>query len=176
VRGTLVFADAHQLIVRDRSGEVVTMARPADMALSELYPIKLTDIKKGSFIGTGAMPQPDGTQKAVQVVVFPESARGSGEGFHPWEVLPGSTMTNATVADLAAAPVSVHGGKLLRLRYKGGEQTVLVAPGVPVMSFRAGTDALLVPGAQVAVNAQEKNGVPTALRVQAGRNGFAPPN
>ena len=175
IRGTLVRVDARTLVVRDRGGEVVSLARPADMAVSEVYPIKLSDIRQGSFIGTAAMPQADGTQKALEVVVFPEAARGTGEGHRPWDLLPQSTMTNATVADLAAAPKSVRGGQQLRLTYKGGEKTVIVPPDVPVVTFRPGTEALLVPGAKVLVNAQEKNGTPTALRVTAGRNGFAPP-
>ncbi|RQO53809.1 hypothetical protein DBV14_13615 [Variovorax sp. KBW07] len=175
IRGTLVRVDAHTLVVQDRGGEVVSLARPADMAVSEVYRIRLSDIRQGSFIGTAAMPQADGTQKALEVVVFPEAARGTGEGHRPWDLLPQSTMTNATVADLAAAPKSVRGGQQLRLTYKGGEQTVIVPPDVPVVTFRPGTEALLVPGAKVLVNAQEKNGTPTALRVTAGRNGFAPP-
>jgi hypothetical protein len=175
IRGTLVRVDANTLVVQDRGGEVVSLARPADMQLSEVYRIKLSDIKQGSFIGTAAMPQADGTQKALEVVVFPEAARGTGEGHRPWDLLPQSTMTNATVADLAAAPKSVRGGQQLRLTYKGGEKTVIVPPDVPVVTFRPGTETLLVPGAKVLVNAQEKNGTPTALRVTAGRNGFAPP-
>jgi hypothetical protein len=175
IRGTIVRVDANTLVVQDRGGEVVLLARPADLAVSEVYRIKLSDIKRGSFIGTAAMPQADGTQKALEVVVFPEAARGTGEGHRPWDLLPQSTMTNATVADLAAAPKSVRGGQQLRLTYKGGEKTVIVPPDVPVVTFRPGTDALLVPGAHVLVNAQEKNGTPTALRVTAGRNGFAPP-
>lgn len=175
IRGTIVRVDAQALVVQDRGGEVVSLARPADMAVSEVYPIKLSDIKRGSFIGTAAMPQADGTQKALEVVVFPEAARGTGEGHRPWDLLPQSTMTNATVADLAAAPKTVRGGQQLRLTYKGGEKTVVVPPDVPVVTFRPGTEALLVPGAKVLVNAQERNGVPTALRVTAGRNGFAPP-
>ncbi|MGJ7564948.1 hypothetical protein ACSFBX_08560 [Variovorax sp. RB2P76] len=175
IRGTIVRVDAKTLVVQDRGGEVVSLARPADMPVSEVYRIKLSDIKRGSFIGTAAMPQPDGTQKAIEVVVFPEAARGTGEGHRPWDLLPDSTMTNATVADLAAAPKSVRGGQQMRLTYKGGEKTVIVPPDAPVVTFRPGTDALLVPGAKVMVNAQEKNGTPTALRVTAGRNGFAPP-
>jgi hypothetical protein len=175
IRGTIVRVDAKTLVVQDRGGEVVSLARPADMTVSEVYPIKLSDIKQGSFIGTAAMPQADGSQKALEVVVFPEAARGTGEGHRPWDLLPQSTMTNATVADLAAAPKSVRGGQQLRLTYKGGEKIVVVPPNVPVVTFRPGTEALLVPGAKVLVNAQEKNGTPTALRVTAGRNGFAPP-
>lgn len=175
VRGTVVYADAHQLIVKDRGGEVVTLARAAGMPVSEVYSIKLADIKKGSFIGTAAMPQADGSQKALEVLVFPEAARGTGEGHYPWDLEPQSTMTNATVADLAAAPSSGRGGEQMRLRYKGGEKTLFVPRGTPVVTFRPATDALLVAGAKVLVNAQDSNGTPTAMRVLAGRNGFTPP-
>lgn len=175
VRGTVVYADTKQLIVKDRGGEVVSMARVPNLPVSEVYRIKLADVKQGSFIGTAAMPQPDGTQKALEVLVFPEAARGTGEGHFPWDLQPQSTMTNATVADLAAAPASVRGGQRLKLSYKGGEKTVIVPPNVPVVTFKPATDALLVPGTQVLVNAQERNGTPTALRVIAGRNGFTPP-
>ncbi|MDB5828738.1 MAG: hypothetical protein JWQ73_2958 [Variovorax sp.] len=175
VRGTVVFADQKKVVVKDRGGEVVSLARVADMPISEVYRIKLSDIKQGSFIGTAAMPQADGTQKALEVLVFPEAARGTGEGHFPWDLQPQSTMTNATVADLAAAPKNVRGGQQLKLSYKGGEKTLIVPPNVPVVTFRPGTDALLVPGAKVLINAQERNGTPTALRVLAGRNGFTPP-
>jgi hypothetical protein len=175
IRGTVVYADATQLIVKDRGGEVVSLKRVPDLPVSEVYPIRLADITKGSYIGTAAMPQPDGTQRALEVLVFPPEARGTGEGHFPWDLEPKSTMTNATVADLAAAPASVRGGQQLRLAYKGGEKTVIVPRDVPVVTFRPGTDALLVPGARVLVNAQERNGTPTAVRVLAGRNGFVPP-
>ena len=175
VRGTLVYVDPDHLVVRDRGGEVVSLARTADLPVSEVYPIRLADIRQGSFIGTAAMPQPDGTQRALEVVVFPEAARGTGEGHYPWDLQPESTMTNATVAGLAAAPASMRGGQQLRLTYKGGEKTVIVPRGVPVVTFKPGTAALLVPGARVLVTAQDKNGTPTALRVMAGRNGFTPP-
>lgn len=175
VRGTVVYADANKLIVKDRGGEVVSLARVPNLPVSEVYRIKLTDIQKGSFIGTAAMPQPDGTQKALEVLVFPEAARGTGEGHFPWDLQPQSTMTNATVADLAAAPASVRGGQQLKLSYQGGEKTVIVPRDTPVVTFKPATDALLVPGAKVLVNAQERDGTPTALRVIAGRNGFTPP-
>ena len=178
LRGTIQAVDATTLVVKARNGEVVTLLRPAEMAVTEVVPIALADIKTGSFIGTAAMPQPDGTQLALEVLVFPEAARGSGEGHYPWDLQPQSTMTNATVADLAAAPSTVPGGQQLTLRYKGGEKIVLVPANVPVVTFKPGKEdekALLVPGAGVMVTAQEKDGKPTALRVLVGRNGFAPP-
>ena len=178
VRATIEKIDATSITVKERSGEVITLVRPADMAVSEVFPIALADIKTGSYIGTAAMPQSDGSQLALEVLVFPEAARGTGEGHFPWDLQPQSTMTNATVADLAAAPASVPGGQLLRLKYKDGEKTVIVPPNAPVVSFKPGKDdekALLVPGAKVLITAQAKDGKPTALRVIVGRNGFAPP-
>ena len=179
VRATIEKIDATSITVKERSGEVITLVRPADMAVSEVFPIALADIKTGSYIGTAAMPQPDGSQLALEVLVFPEAARGTGEGHFPWDLQPQSTMTNATVADMAAAPASVvPGGQLLRLKYKDGEKTLIVPPNAPVVSFKPGKDdekALLVPGAKVLITAQELGGKPTAVRVIVGRNGFAPP-
>jgi hypothetical protein len=185
VRATIEKVDATSITVRDRRGELVTLARPADMPVSEVYPIALADIKAGSYVGTAAMPQPDGSQTALEVLVFPEAARGSNEGHYPWDLQPQSTMTNATVADLAAAPASVPGGQKLTLRYKAdasgamGEKTVIVPTGTPVVSFKPASaedqKMLLVPGAKVLVNAQEQGGKPTAMRVLVGRDGFTPP-
>jgi hypothetical protein len=178
LRATIEKVDAASLTVRERSGEVITLVRPAAMDVSEVYPLALADIKPGSYIGTAAMPQADGSQLALEVVVFPEAARGTGEGHRPWDLRPESTMTNATVADLAAAPSTVPGGQKLTLRYKDGEKTVIVPPNAPVVSFKPGKadeNVLLVPGAKVMITAQEQAGKPTALRVIVGRNGFAPP-
>jgi hypothetical protein len=178
LRGTLVRADADTLTVKERGGEVVTLKRAPGMPISEVYPIELSAIAPGSYIGTAALPQPDGTQKALEVVVFPEAARGTAEGHFPWDLMPESTMTNATVAGKSSAPASVPGGQKLVLKYKDGEKTVIVPRDVPVVSFKPGNQdekALLVPGAKVLVNAQMKDGAPTALRVNVGRDGFAPP-
>ncbi|RZL93322.1 MAG: hypothetical protein EOP82_07970 [Variovorax sp.] len=178
VRGVIERVDAGSLTVKDRSGETVTMVRPADMNVSEVVPLTLADIKPDSFVGAGAVPQPDGTQRALEVLVFPEAMRGTGEGFRPWDYMPESTMTNATVARLEAAPSSVPGGQKLLLKYKDGEQTVIVPPGTPVVTFKPGNadqSALVVPGAKVVITAQVKDGKPTALRMLVGRNGFTPP-
>ena len=178
LRATIEKVEPGSITVKERSGEVITLVRLADMEVSEVYPLALSDIKPGSYIGTAAMPQADGTQVALEVLVFPEAARGSGEGHRPWDLRPDSTMTNATVADLAAAPSSVPGGQKLTLKYKDGEKIVIVPAGVPVVSFKPGKmdeQALIVPGAKVLITAQEKDGKPTALRMVVGRNGFAPP-
>ena len=178
LRGTIEKVEPASITIKERSGEVITLVRAADMDVTELFPIALAEIKTGSYIGTAAMPQADGTQLALEVLVFPEAMRGGGEGHRPWDLQPQSTMTNATVADLAAAPASVPGGQKLVLKYKDGEKTVIVPPNVPVVTFKPGKadeNVLVVPGAKVLVTAQEKDGKPTALRLVVGRNGFRPP-
>lgn len=178
VRGVIAHVDADSLTVKDHSGEVVTMARTTDMRVTEVRPISLSDIKPRSFIGAGATPQPDGTQRAVEVHVFPEAMRGTGEGFRAWDTVPNGTMTNATVATLAAAPASTPGGRKIVLRYKDGEQTLIVPRGTPIVAFKPAQDdqaALVVQGAQVVVTARVKDGKPTASSVLVGRNGFTPP-
>lgn len=175
LRGTIEAVDATTLTLKERGGETVVLQRTADMPIAEVYAITLADIKPNSYIGTAALPQADGSQRALEVVVFPEAARGTAEGHFPWDLMPESTMTNATVEGIGAAPVDVPGGQKLVLRYKGGEKTVIVPRDVPVVTFRPAGPDLLVPGAKVLVNAQMKDGKPTALRVNAGRNGFTPP-
>jgi hypothetical protein len=117
------------------------------------------------------LAQADGSLQAIEVLVFPEAARGAGEGHYPWDLQPGSMMTNATVGDMA----STAQGRSLKLRYKGGEQTVLVPANVPVVTFKPADRTLIVPGARLLINAQMREGKPTALRILAGRNGFNPP-
>jgi len=171
LRGTVEAVSPTTLTLRQRNGEKVELALPPSLAVTEVYPVALTDIQANSFVGVGAMPQADGTQRAIAVTLFPETMRGTGEGHRPFDFLPQSTMTNATVADVAASP----DGRRLRLRYPSGEQTIVVPPDTPIVSLRPADRALLVPGAAVAVSAQEVQGRPTATRISAGRNGFAPP-
>ena len=171
LRGTIESFDNTTLVVKERSGEVLRLALADTFAVNEVVPTELASIQAGSYIGTAAMPQADGTLQALEVLVFPEQARGSNEGHYPWDLQPGSTMTNATVADV----VGQAKGRTLRLRYKDGEKTVRVPEGVPVVTVKPGDRALLVPGAKVLVTAQLRDGKPVALRAIAGRNGFAPP-
>jgi len=118
------------------------------------------------------MPQADGSQLAFLVTVFPESARGTNEGHYPFEAVPQSTMTNATVVGVASAPE----GRRLQLRYKDGEQTIIVPPGAAIVSFKPADRSLLVAGASASLSAREIDGKPTAVRISAGRNGFQLPN
>ena len=174
MRGNIVSVSATSLVVNDRGGEVVELALTDKLVVSEVYPIKLEGIKPGSFIGTAAMPQADGTQRAIAVSVFPEAARGTGEGHRPFDLLPQSTMTNATVEDVAVAGNAVA-GRTLKLKYKDGEKTVMVPADAPIVTSRPGDRSLLVPGASVSLFAQAIEGKPTALRINVGKNGFALP-
>jgi len=171
LRATVESFDGTTLVVKERSGEVISLALADNFAVNEVVPIELSAIEPNSYVGIASTPQADGTLQALEVLVFPEAARGSGEGHYPWDLQPGSMMTNATVGDVA----STAQGRTLKLRYKGGEQTVTVAANAPVVTFKPGDRTLIVPGAKVVVTAQLRNGKPTALRALAGRNGFTPP-
>lgn len=171
LRATVESFDGTKLVVKERSGEVISLVLADSFGVSEVLPIELGAIQPNSYVGVASSPQPDGTLQALEVLVFPEAARGSGEGHYPWDLQPGSMMTNATVGDVASTPQ----GRTLKLRYKGGEQTVTVAANAPVVTFKPADRSLIVPGAKVLVTAQLRNGQPTALRALAGRNGFTPP-
>jgi hypothetical protein len=171
LRGTIERLSDGKLVLQERSGQRMELALAPDYAVTEVYPVTLADVKPGSFIGVGAMPQADGTQRAIAVTLFPEAMRGTGEGHRPFDFLPQSTMTNATVAEAVASPQ----GERLQLRYKDGEKTIVVPPDAPIVSIRPGDRSLLVAGAAVSLTAQQVDGKPTALRISAGRGGFAPP-
>jgi hypothetical protein len=171
LRANIEKVEPGSLTIKERSGETIVLVMPDNMGINEVYAIDLADIKTGSFVGIAALPQPDGTQLALEVLVFPEAMRGTGEGHYPYDLQPQSTMTNATVADVAAAP----NGRKLTLKYKDGEKTIIVPPSAPVVTFRPGDRTLVVPGARALITAQVRDGKPTALRMTVGRNGFAPP-
>ena len=117
--------------------------------------------------------QPDGTLRALEVLIFPESARGTGEGHRPWDLQPQSTMTNANVAKVTAAPQ----GRMLTLRYKDGEKKVVVAEDAPVVTSAPADRSALVPGAHIFIVAaqREPDGTFTASRVTVGLDGLVPP-
>lgn len=171
LRGTIEKVDPTAIVVKERSGETMTLALADTFSVSEVLPVDPSAIQSGAFVGTAAVTGADGTLSALEVLVFPEAARGTGEGHSPWDLQPGSTMTNATVTSITPAPK----GRTMTLRYKDGEKTIVVPDGIPVVTIKPADRSLLVPGAKVFVFAQMRNGQPTALRATAGRNGFAPP-
>src|SRR5215203_3548613 len=171
LRGSIEAVDATSIVVKERSGETITLALPDTLTVTEVLPLDPAAIQSGKFVGTAAMPAADGTLAALEVLVFPEAARGTGEGHSSWDLQPGATMTNATVTAVTAGVK----GRSMTLRYKDGEKTIFVPDGIAVVTLQPADRSLLVPGARVLVTAQNRDGKPTAVRITAGRNGFAPP-
>ena len=172
LRGTIESYNPPMLVIKERSGKVMSLTLPGDTGIVAVIPTDITAIQPGSFVGTAAMPRGDGSLESLEVVVFPEVARGCGEGHFSWDLKPDSTMTNATVAEVARAA----NGRMLRLRYKDGEKNVLVPDGVPIVTFMPGDRALLVAGAKAFIVADVEG--PDRLvvrRLLVGRNGLAPP-
>lgn len=172
IRGSIESFSPPQLVVKERGGETIHLYYSTQVRPVEVLPTDISKLRPGAYIGTAAMPQPDGTLRALEVVVFPEDARGTGEGHFPWDLEPESTMTNATVADLVATPQ----GRTLTLKYPNGEKKVVVPKGVPVVTLRPGDRSMLVPGAKVFIVAEQMpDGGLVVRRLMAGRGGFQPP-
>ena len=171
VRGVLLGLSEQSLTVKASSGETVELALPATLVVQEVFPVARSEIKPGSFIGTAALPQADGTRRAIAVMVFPEAARGTGEGDRPFDLLPQSTMTNATVNELS----EVANGHAMQLKHKDGQARIVVPDDAPIVSFERSDRRALVVGASVSIAAQVVDGRPTAQRVNVGRNGFVLP-
>jgi hypothetical protein len=172
IRGTVASLDGDTLAITARDGTAVKISLARDAVVLGLTKATLGDIKPGAFIGVTGMPEADGSQKAVEVHIFPEKARGTGEGFRPWDLRPNSTMTNAAVAE----QVVTNDGQSLLLKYKDGEKKIVVGADTPVVSFVDGDRADLKPGAKViAFVAKESDGTLSAKRVAVGRDGLTPP-
>jgi len=152
LRGTVERMEGSTLELKAADGRDVKVALAPGFSVGGVVAAKATDIGKGSFIGVGAKPQPDGTLMAVQVFIFPEAMRGTGEGHRPWGVLPDATMTNATVAET----VSRVDGANLVLSYPGGEQKVVITPEATILMAAPAETSELKPGAQVAMTASRQ--------------------
>jgi hypothetical protein len=172
VRGTIEKVDGDVLSVKSRNGEDVKLRMTADMRLVGIIRIALADIKLGSFIGTTTVPGADGRQNAVEVHVFPEDMRGTGEGSRPYDLRPNSTMTNATVAETVAG----NDGQTLMIKYKDGEKKVVVLPDTPVVTYVPAERSELKPGAKIiAFVKQLPDGSFETNRISVGRDGLTPP-
>jgi hypothetical protein len=170
VMGTISGVEGSAIVVKTRDGEVKVNLTD-NVAVFGVVKAALADLKPGAFVGVGAMPQPDGSQKAMRVMIFAESQRGTGEGHRPW-VQPGSTMTNATV-DTTVGSVD---GQVLTVKYKGGDKKIIVPPGLPILRYVVGERSELKPGAAILVVAATKkpDGTLEATRVNVGRDGVVP--
>jgi hypothetical protein len=172
VRGAIEAVDADTLTVKSRAGEDVKLHMAADIRIVGITKISLADIKVGSFIGTTTVPGPDGLPTAVEVHVFPENMRGTGEGSRPYDLKPNSTMTNATVSESVVG----NDGHTLLVKYKDGEKKVLVTPETPVVTYVPADKADLKAGAKViAFMKQLPDGSFETNRVSVGRDGLTPP-
>jgi hypothetical protein len=172
VRGTIASVDGDVLSVKSRSGEDVKLRMTGDLRVVGIIKIALSDIKLGSFVGATTVPGPDGSQNAVEVHVFPEDMRGTGEGSRPYDLRPNSTMTNATVAETVAG----NDGQTLMIKYKGGEKKVVVGPDTPVVTYVPAERSELKAGARIiAFVKQLPDGSFETNRVSVGRDGLTPP-
>ena len=172
VRGTIESVDGDVLSVKSRSGEDVKLHMTPDMRVVGITKISLSDIKVGSFIGTTTVPGPDGMPTAVEVHVFPEEMRGTGEGSRPYDLRPNSTMTNATVAESVVG----NDGHTLLVKYKDGEKKVVVTPDTPVVTYVPADKSDLKAGAKViAFMKKLPDGSFETNRVSVGRDGLTPP-
>jgi endonuclease YncB( thermonuclease family) len=170
-RGVVTAIKGDELDVTSRTGKVVAYHLTTKTRVAGMTVAKITDIQPGSFVGTAAVPLPDGRLKALEVHVFPPSMRGAGEGHRPWDQGRGSSMTNGTVGKLI-----VSNGDTLTITYKGGQKIVVVPPDVPIVSIVPGDRTLLKLGAHVSTaGVPGTDGLLDAVNVAVGLNGLVPP-
>jgi hypothetical protein len=173
IRGTIEAVDGATLMIKSRDGTDMKVRMTDNVAVFGVAKTAMAEIKPGSYIGVSAMPEPDGTQKALAVHIFPENQRGAAEGFRPWDLRAGSTMTNATVAET----VGGTDGQNILVKYKDGEKKVVVPPETPIVTFLVGDKSELKPGAKIIIFGAVKkdDGMLEANRVNVGRDGITPP-
>jgi len=172
VRGTIERVDDGLYIVKARNGGEAKVKLADNATVVALVKASLADVKQGSYIGVSGMPQPDGSQKALEIHIFPEAMRGAGDGHRPWDLQPSSTMTNGAVEQTSASA----DGQVLTLKYKDGEKKIVVPADCPIVGYQPGDKSELKPGAAVFIAAAQKQPDGTLLtpRVNVGR-GTAPP-
>jgi hypothetical protein len=172
IRGTIEGVDGDVLALKSRSGEDVKLHMTGDIKVFGIIKIALSDVMVGSFIGATTVPGPDGGNRAIEVHVFPENMRGTGEGSRPWDLSPNSTMTNATVAESVAG----NDGHTLTVKYKDGEKKVEVTSDTPVVTYVSGDKADLKAGAKIIAFVKPlPDGSFEANRISVGRDGLTPP-
>lgn len=173
VRGTISKVDGNVILLKstDRADLRLTLAENA--MIVAVVKASMADIKEGTFLGSAAVPQPDGTQKAVEVHIFPEQMRGIGEGHRLFAPVPSGTMTNGS----ASGPTVTHiDGSTIVVKYNGGEKKIVIPPDIPILRYEIGSKADLRPGAQFTVLNATKNadGTFETSRINVGRDGVVP--
>jgi hypothetical protein len=172
VRGTVEKLDGQTLTVKTREGPVVTIALAPNFAVNGVVKKSLADIKSGDYVGVGSIRGMDGNMHALQVLIFPEAMRGTAEGHFPWDIQPGSMMTNAAVSGIATTPI----GQTLTLKHKDGTTEIVVGEMAAIVTLQPADASLLKPDATVFLVAQKQpDGTLTAARVTAEMDGVKPP-
>ena len=173
IRGTIEKFDGNNLTVKSRDGAELKVALAANALVVAIVKASMADVKQGTFVGVTGMPQADGSQRAIEVHIFPESMRGTGEGHYPWDLRRGSTMTNANVEQM----VTGVDGQTLSVKYKDGEKKLIVPPDATIVTYMPGDKSELKPGTKIFIAAAKKlaDGTLEAPRVNYGRDGLTPP-
>jgi hypothetical protein len=173
VRGAIDRVEGPIYVVKSRDGAELKVSLADNGIVVAIVKASLSDIKPGLFVGSTGMPQPDGSQKAIEVHIFPEAMRGTGEGHYPWDLQADSTMTNANVEE------SVTGvdGQTLTLKYKTGEKKIVVTPQTAIVTYSPGDRNDLKPGTKIFIAAAKKqaDGTLQAARINYGKDGLTPP-
>ena len=172
IRGTIERIDGPVYVVKNRDGAELKLTVTDNPLFVAIAPSTMADIKQGMFVGSAGTMQPDGTQKAIEVHIFPESMRGTGEGHYEWDLKPNTKMTNANVEQTVAGV----DGQILSVKYKDGEKKLVVTPETVVVTYVTGSKDELKPGTKIFVAAAKKqaDGTVQTPRITYGRNGAGP--
>lgn len=167
IRGTIEKVDGQTLGIKSRDGQDLTVKLTPTAMIVAIIKAPLADIKQGSFVGITALPG-EGAWRAVEVHIFPEAMRGTGEGDRAWDLMPQSTMTNATVSEI----VTKVQGHRLTLKFKEGEKTFDISAQTVIITYVPGDKAELKPGAKIFIAAAVKqpDGSLEAARINVGRD------
>jgi hypothetical protein len=173
LRGTVVGMDGPMYVIKLRDGSEAKVSLADNALVVAIVKASLGDIKQGVFVGTTGVPQADGSQKAIEVHIFPEAMRGTGEGHYPWDLRPQSTMTNANVEQTVAGV----DGQTLTLKYKDGEKKILVTPDTMIVTYVKGDKSEITPGTKIFIAAAKKqsDGTFQTPRINYGKDGLGPP-
>jgi hypothetical protein len=173
IRGTIESADGPVYMVKNRDGAEIKLTMADNPLYVAIVKSTMADIKPGMFVGSTGVTQPDGSQKAIEVHIFPESMRGTGEGHYDWDLKPNTKMTNANVEQTVAGVE----GPVLSVKYKDGEKKLMVTPETVVVTYVTGNKDDLKPGTKVFVAAGKKqaDGTVQTPRITYGKDGLVPP-
>jgi hypothetical protein len=173
IRGTIESVEGPLYVIKNRDGAEIKLTVTDKPLFVAIVKSTMADIKPGMFVGSTGMPQPDGTQKAIEVHIFPESMRGTGEGHYDWDLRPNTKMTNANVEQTVAGV----DGPVLSVKYKDGEKKISVTPETVVVTYVVGDKNDLKPGTRVFVGAAKKqaDGTLQTPRITYGKDGLVPP-